>query len=428
VTIAAVAFTAFRLWGLHLTEGRPQQWGVSGIPLNGQWGNHLGAWFAAPLAAAAAGLTALAAVRRRRLAVVIVTAALVAAGWNLGLHLADGPHRLDDSLGSEWDYLAGVAAVGDAPGAYLREFVANLEDQPTHVRSHPPAMVLVLWAMEGVGVGGEAGAVALALLATAVAAAAVLVTARYLAGPAAARRAAPFVALAPGLVFALDMDIVFAALGAVGVALLCAALAAASNRWHGVPVALLSGAVLGFGLLASYGLLAAGAVPAVVAVTAWARAGRAARRRVVAVTATALATAAATVAAPALWGFLWTDGLDATRVEYAKGLASVREYRFFAGANLAVAAFVAGPALVAALGQGPRRWGGVAPVVGAALVAMVMASLTGLSKAEVERIWLPMLVWLPLAAAALPARWRGPAVAAQVAFGLVLAATLETPW
>jgi uncharacterized protein YPO0396 len=38
----------------------------------------------------------------------------------------------------------------------------------------------------------------------------------------------------------------------------------------------------------------------------------------------------------------------------------------------------------------------------AALAAVVVADLTGLSKAEVERIWLPFAVWLVVPCALLP--------------------------
>jgi hypothetical protein len=38
----------------------------------------------------------------------------------------------------------------------------------------------------------------------------------------------------------------------------------------------------------------------------------------------------------------------------------------------------------------------------AALAAITVADLSGLSKAEVERIWLPFAVWLPAGAALVP--------------------------
>ncbi len=425
--MVAAAFTAARLWGLSLTDGRPTTWGVNAIPLNGKWDWNTSWWLAVPAAAAFVGLLLLRLVANRRFVLVVAAVAMVASGWNAALHLAAGPAGLDDSIGSPWDYLAGVPAVGDSPGAYLRDYVADLADQPTHVRSHPPGMVVALWGLSRAGVEGMAGIFALVLAGTALAAAAVLVAARELGGETMARRAAPFVALAPGLVFALNADIVFAGVWAAAVAALAVGLA----RDRRV-LTLAAGAGLGIGLLLSYGLLVAGALPAAVVIAEFVRRTpsatiRGSRRTLVTGTALALAAMVTVVALPAAWGFHWFDGLDATRAEYAKGIATVRQYRYFVGANLTVAAFTVGPAVCAALALGPRRWGRAGWLIGAAVLALVTASVSGLSKAEVERIWLPMLVWVPLAAAALP-RWRGWALAAQVAMALVLVAILETPW
>ena len=422
VAAVAAAFTAMRLWGLALTNGKPSSWAVSAIPLNGKWGLYRSWWLVAPATAAAAGWVAMGLVRNRRFAAVVLAAALVAAGWNLGLHLAAGPDGLQSSVASEWDYLAGVPAVADSPRDYLRGYVAQLPDQPTHVRSHPPGLVLALWGLQRLGANGTVGIIGLVLAGTALAAAGVLFASRVLGGEAGARRAAPFVALAPAMVFALDADMVFAGVWAAGVALLVAALT--RDR---LVFAAVAGVVFGVGLLLSYGLLVAGALPAAVVVAELVRRPRSDRLSVLRGATLAVAAMVAVMALPAAWGFNWLAGFDATRTEYAKGLAAVRQYRYFVGANLAVAALVLGPAVAAALAQGPRRWGRAGWLVGAALVAMIAASGTGLSKAEVERIWLPLLVWVPLATAALP-RWRGWALAAQVAMALVLVTILETPW
>ena len=60
---------------------------------------------------------------------------------------------------------------------------------------------------------------------------------------------------------------------------------------------------------------------------------------------------------------------------------------------------------------------------------MVLADLSGMSKAEVERIWLPFLPWILLATAALPRR-RGLLVAAmgaQAGSAIVIQLAIETP-
>ncbi|MCF0094986.1 hypothetical protein B0E54_03844 [Micromonospora sp. MH99] len=56
----------------------------------------------------------------------------------------------------------------------------------------------------------------------------------------------------------------------------------------------------------------------------------------------------------------------------------------------------------------------------AALVAVLGADLSGLSKAEVERIWLPFVVWLLVATAHLPTGSRRWWLAAQALTALAV--------
>jgi hypothetical protein len=64
--------------------------------------------------------------------------------------------------------------------------------------------------------------------------------------------------------------------------------------------------------------------------------------------------------------------------------------------------------------------------VAAALIAIVLADVSGLSKAEVERIWLPFAVWLVVPCALLPheRRW----LAAQAGLALAVNHLLLTVW
>jgi hypothetical protein len=59
---------------------------------------------------------------------------------------------------------------------------------------------------------------------------------------------------------------------------------------------------------------------------------------------------------------------------------------------------------------------------------VLAADLSGLSKAEVERIWLPFAVWLVAAAGLLPARQARWWLAAQVAVALAVNHLLLTTW
>jgi hypothetical protein len=64
----------------------------------------------------------------------------------------------------------------------------------------------------------------------------------------------------------------------------------------------------------------------------------------------------------------------------------------------------------------------------AALGCVVVADLSGMSKAEVERIWLPFEPWLLIAAALLSARWRRAGLAIQLTTALLVQHLLLTGW
>ncbi len=65
-----------------------------------------------------------------------------------------------------------------------------------------------------------------------------------------------------------------------------------------------------------------------------------------------------------------------------------------------------------------------------AIAGVAIADMSGYSKGEVERIWLPLVPWLAVAGSALMTRtsaarlWLG----AQLATGLALQIWLGTPW
>ena len=64
----------------------------------------------------------------------------------------------------------------------------------------------------------------------------------------------------------------------------------------------------------------------------------------------------------------------------------------------------------------------------ATLVAILIADLSMLSKAETERIWLPFTVWLPAAAALLPPQSHRWWLALNVAGALLLNHFILTNW
>ncbi len=129
----------------------------------------------------------------------------------------------------------------------------------------------------------------------------------------------------------------------------------------------------------------------------------------------------------ALAGFWWFDGLAATRVRYFAGVASRRPYFAFLLANVACFAIALGPALAVALGRlrDRRVW----LVVGAALLAVGIAGVSGMSKGEVERIWLPFAMWvLPAAVVLGLGARRSQWLALQVVFTIGLQTLVRSPW
>ncbi len=118
----------------------------------------------------------------------------------------------------------------------------------------------------------------------------------------------------------------------------------------------------------------------------------------------------------------------------SQGAGGVRPYGYWVWANLACTVLVVGPATVAGL----RRTGvtllrrrarpdvRLGVLVLAALIALLAADLSGMSKAETERIWLPFAVWLLPACAWLTGA-RGW-LAAQAVVALLLNHLLLTGW
>ncbi|MFB8004339.1 hypothetical protein [Nocardia sp. NPDC056000] len=92
-----------------------------------------------------------------------------------------------------------------------------------------------------------------------------------------------------------------------------------------------------------------------------------------------------------------------------------------------------GPAArYSALLNAVRNWRGAvdpaALVAAAGLAALLLADLSGLSKAETERIWLPFTVWVIAGAGLLPARWGRVWLGVQAVGALVLVHFILTNW
>ncbi|GAA3235909.1 hypothetical protein GCM10017691_33660 [Pseudonocardia petroleophila] len=339
-----------------------------------------------------------------------------AATWTVSLALVDGWTRgVVERLSSDQEYLWDVPRATDVP-TMLRTFTDFILPAPdmwvTHVGAHPPGAFLFYVVLDRIGLGGGGPAGVVTMLIGASACVAVAVTLRALDAEAVARAALPFGVLLPGAVWVgVSADGMFAAILAWGVALL--AIGAAGRR--ALP-AFAGGVLLGCSLYLSYGLVLGGLVPlAVLGLTRSWRAG-----------AWAAAGVAAVVAAFTVSGFWWFDGFERVQVIYALSVASTRPYSYFVWANLAALALAVGPAVVAGLRRVPDLPARAAWLVAAAGAAVLLADLSGLSKAEVERIWLPFAIWLVVACAGLPhpRRW----LAAQAGLALAVNHLLLTVW
>jgi methylthioxylose transferase len=399
--------------------------GAGAAPVFANWLPHVGPGTPVALTVAAAVVW-----RGPRLAARLRWPALLAGGyaaavaWILGLALVDGWQRgLAGRLTTRHEYLTEVAGVTDVP-AMVRGFTDRILDlQPdswtTHVAGHPPGALLVFVALGRIGLGGGGWAALVCVLAGASVAVSVPVTVRVLGSEAAARAAVPFVALLPGAVWiGASADGLFAGVTAAGVAL--AAVAARGGR---IGAGLLGGALLGFGVYLSYGLV----LVAPIVLAALVVAGRARLlRTLTGVTIGAAGVAAAFTAA----GFWWLDGYHLVVERYYQGIASDRPYAYWVWANLAAVTVCAGPAATVLVRRAlvGIRHAGIRLVPLAALATMLAADVSGLSKAEVERIWLPFAIWLLAGAALIPERHRRPWLAVQAATALLVNHLLLTAW
>jgi hypothetical protein len=401
-------------------------------PLFGTWEIHA-SWGTLPavLIAVAAVLWGPVVVQRLSWRTLTLGTWATACGWALALAMIDGWRRgFAGRLTTPEEYLSQVHSITDIP-ATLRTFASRILDyQPdswvTHVSGHPPGALLTFVWLDRIGLHGGAWAGLLCLLAGSSAAAAVLVGVRALADEQTARRAAPFVAVAPTAIWvAVSADGYFAGVAAWGIAL----LAVAVHRPLRFPtlVAAAAGLLLGWGVFLSYGLVLLGLPALAVLVSApdW--------RPAVRVLGPAVLAALAVAVAFAVAGFSWFDGYTLVQQRYWQGIAKYRPFQYWWWANLASVVCAIGLGSVAGITRvfdvaAIRRRRGFGLLLLAMLAAVVCADLSMLSKAEVERIWLPFTIWLTAAPALLPLRSHRLWLALNAAGALLVNTVMLTNW
>ncbi|WP_374701515.1 hypothetical protein [Streptomyces maremycinicus] len=455
VGAAVLLVTAAVLIGHHI-EHTQHTLRVNWPPVLASWGPHVG-----PGTPAAVAVAAATAGYGPSLAARLPWRALLAAAWGtatawiFSLALIDGWGRgVAGRLTSRHEYLQAIGRFQDVPAA-LRGFTRHIllespDNWPAHVAGHPPAATLTFVLLDRIGLRGAGWAGTWCVVVGATACAAVLVAVRALADEGLARRAAPFLVLAPAAVWmGTSADAYFAAVAAWSVALL--ALAVTGRRTSGA--ALGSGLLLGLSCYLSYGLTLFALVGAAVLLL-----GRGHVRERPELLLLLFAGAAVVPTAFTLAGFDWWEAYRLLVTRYRQGAGGVRPYGYWVWANLACTVLITGLATAAGLRRtaatlrrargkglprpdGPHRSGPysgphsgphsgpdarLALLVAAALLALLVADLSGMSKAETERIWLPFALWLLPACAFLtrPRVW----LAAQAILALLLNHLLLTGW
>jgi hypothetical protein len=358
---------------------------------------------------------------------------LASLGWTFALAMVDGWNRgFTNRLTTNHEYLHEVPGITDIP-LMLRQFSSRILDfQPhswtTHVAGHPPGATLVFVWLDRIGLGGGAWAATACVVIGCLITVAVPATLSLLGRETAACATMPFAVLTPGVIWiGASADGLFAGVTATAIALLAlAGHGFSARKSYGVPVALLAGLLLGYGAFLSYGLVLLGLIALAVGLL-----GRDWR-----VAALAALGAVAVAGVFALAGFWWLDGYHLVVERYYQGIASQRPYPYWVWADVAALAIATGPAVVAGVRRTaaeaflskPWRWDPVVVIVVAALLTIAFADLSGLSKAEVERIWLPFAVWLLPATSLLPSGGRRWWLAGQAATALLVNHLVLTIW
>ncbi|WP_229859068.1 hypothetical protein [Streptomyces anandii] len=369
--------------------------------------------------------------------------------WTWSLALVDGWRRgVATRLTTGNEYLSVIGRFHDIP-ATLRDFTHHIVEGspapwPAHIAGHPPAATLTFVLLDRVGLSGGGWAGAWCVTSGTTACVAVLVAVRALAGECLARRAAPFLVVAPAAVWVgASADGWFAAVAAWSVALLASAVAGRGRTATRAAAAFGSGLLFGLTCYLSYGLTLFALIGAGVVLLARVAPGALLRGLPLFVGGLAVVPLLFTLA-----GFDWWEAYRLLVRRYYQGVGGIRPYGYWVWANLACTVLITGPATAAALPRAATALAGrrtrvlardpgtagdpataearLGLLVLCALLALLVADVSGMSKAETERIWLPFAMWLLPAGALLtrPRAW----LAGQAVLALLINHLLLTGW
>lgn len=395
-------------------------------PMHADWMPRISWWSVFPVVVALVVLMGWRQVIERLAWRPFLAAAYVASwAWTMSLAFVDGTSGLSSVFERNREYLYDASRVTSIHAA-LTGFVeripfASPENWQTHVAGHPPGALLFFVLLDRIGISDPfwVGFTVVALGTTSVIAGAIAIKA--LCGEQTARQVTIWWVLAPAAIWmGVSGDAIFTAVSVWALALL-ALSACARSRGRMAAFGVAAGLLFGLCVYLSYGLLLLGALAIAVFVAArrWQPFGW------------ALAGALVVAAGFTIAGFSWWEGFGVLRERYYDGIAMDRPYSYWVWANIAawtatvgLATWAAFPRAAAAL----RRRDPVAVLAFASIFCIVAATLSAMSKAEVERIWLPFTFWILALPALLPAHWHRRLLVSQVATALVIQHLLLTRW
>ena len=341
--------------------------------------------------------------------------------WTMALAFTDGCEGLRRVFDRTGEYVYDAQRVTSIPHM-LRTFTDHIpmdsaQHWHTHVAGHPPGALLYFVFLDRLGITSHLwiGIITVTIGTTAVSA--VVLALCCLGSEDLAQRAAPWLVLAPTAIWmGVSADALFTAVAAWGLCL----LVLAGTRYRPA-YAMAGGMMLGLCAYLSYGLPLLGvlALAAVWLTRCWK------------VLPWALGGALVVAAIFTVAGFSWWEAYPILVDRYYDGIASKRAYGYWVWADIAAWTFTAGLAVWAAFPSIPaavRRRDPLAILASAALLSIVIATLTGMSKAEVERIWLPFTLWIVALPALLPRPWQRPLLLTQVILALMVQSLVLTRW
>ncbi len=339
------------------------------------------------------------------LGLAVNVARLGTAGWSHVFERGPG-----GAFEARFEYLPSLRYLDGGVAGYVRHFAALLPDLSTHVKGNPPGPLVV---MHLLGIDTPARLTVACIGLGALCAPLAYGLGRELGGERRGRVAAALTIFSPSCVLfgVTSVDYAFAAVGMIGAWLLV------DRR----PSARTAGCVaVAVGSFLSWVLLA---IPVWAVLCLLIRDGRRAALRAGAGALAAIL--GLTFLLHLVWGYDPLAVLRALGPIYAGGMASQRPYWFWLfGSPAAFLAMLGAPVAWSAVRASARR----EPAALALAAVILVSAVAGFTKAETERIWLPFVPLVCVAAASVRVRRLVPVLALLATQAIVIELLFNTTW